>query len=525
MTFLEAAIEVLRQAGRPLPVKEITERAIKAGLLTHQGRAPEATMQARIAGELKKGEHTLLMRKATGVFGLRRYDKPKAVAPEPAAKGKRRRGKKDAPVAAEVAAPGAEAPVAEATEPAAEVAIDLDQMMQVQPRRYAAPIELPPEETLAEEYKEELEAPVTPGQSEIVDERSADEDRPMLEAIQVRDLDRQRGRRGGRGRNKDKKKGDKPHAPPPKAQPHAKAQPSPKQQPPHAHAQPKPQPQPRHHAPAPAPAPAREAPPAVARELLAPAPREAPGGLAAAAENLLRSLNDPRPIHVRQLAAMAQKRKLLPGGDAEELARALKAALLVDIRARAADGLRPRFRHHGGSLFALPRIDPALAAAEDALAERVLELHRATTRALRERSLRLPPGAFGDLVHAYLSRTGATDIERVKRTDDTTYLTASRGGTRWLVGARAGGGEVGRRSVGELRAGIVAKAVEAGLLLAPAPLGGEAAAALAEPGRAVTVQCGDAFAEALVAAGVGAIAARLHADYLDLDFFAELGEG
>src|SRR5262249_54338367 len=92
-----------------------------------------------------------------------------------------------------------------------------------------------------------------------------------------------------------------------------------------------------------------------------------------------------------------------------------------------------------------------------------VELHRATIRALRERSVRLAPAAFGDLVHAYLSRTGATDIERVKRTDDTTYLVASRGGVRWLVGARAGGGEGGRRSVGELRAGVVATGRGAGL--------------------------------------------------------------
>src|SRR5262249_9023599 len=500
MTFLEAAIEVLRQAGRPLPVKEITERAIKAGLLTHQGRAPEATMQARIAGELKKGEHTLLVRKGTGALGLRRYDKPKAAAPpEPAAKSKRRRrGKKDAAAAAEPEpAPAPEPESMPVPEP--EAAIDLDQMFPTPPRRFAAPIELPPEETLVEEYKEELEAPVTPGPSEVVDERSADEDRPMLEPIQVRDLDRQRGRRGGRGRTKEKKKGEKPK-PQPKAHPQAHPQPQPK-----AHPQPPPHPQPH-----PRPQPVA-------------APREAPGGLAAAAENLLRSLNDPRPIHVRQLAAMAQKRKLLPGGDAEELARALKAALLIDIRARAADGLRPRFRHHGGSLFALPRLDPALAAAEDALAERALELHRATIRALRERSVRLARAAFGDLVHAYLSRTGATDIERVKRTDDTTYLVASRGGGRWLVGARAGG--AARGGVGERGAGIVARGRAAGLLPAPAPLGGEAAAALAEPGKPLTVHCGDAFAEALVAAGVGVVGARLRAEYLDLDFFADLGEG
>src|SRR5262249_57062614 len=128
-----------------------------------------------------------------------------------------------------------------------------------------------------------------------------------------------------------------------------------------------------------------------------------------------------------------------------------------------------------------------------------VELHRATIRARRDRSVRLAPAAFGDLVHAYLSRTGATDIERVKRTDDTTYLVASRGGVRWLVGARAGGGEVGRRSVGELRAGIVAKGTDAGLLLAPAPLGGEAAAAAAGARKPRSGAWRDALGEAVAA--------------------------
>ena len=235
MTFLEAAIEVLRQAGRPLPVKDITERAIKAGLLTHQGRTPEATMQARLAAELKKGDHPLLMRKDKGGFGLRRYDKPKAAAAaaaaEPAAKTKRRRrGKKDeaAPAPPDAVEPAAAAPAPEAS---AEPTIDLEQMLPPAPRRFPAPAELPPEETLAEEYKEELDAPVTPGPSEMVDERTADEDRPMLEAIGVRDLDRGRGRRGGRGRNKDKTKGDKhgakppPRPQPPRPQPQRQAQP------------------------------------------------------------------------------------------------------------------------------------------------------------------------------------------------------------------------------------------------------------------------------------------------------------
>jgi hypothetical protein len=41
MTFLEAAIELLRQAGKPLSYKELTELAVKRDMLTQVGRTPE----------------------------------------------------------------------------------------------------------------------------------------------------------------------------------------------------------------------------------------------------------------------------------------------------------------------------------------------------------------------------------------------------------------------------------------------------------------------------------------------------
>lgn len=60
MTFYEAALAVLRSAGRPLSTAEITERALAAGLITTSGRTPEATMSAALykaaasSTELKK---------------------------------------------------------------------------------------------------------------------------------------------------------------------------------------------------------------------------------------------------------------------------------------------------------------------------------------------------------------------------------------------------------------------------------------------------------------------------------------
>jgi hypothetical protein len=46
MTYYTAAIEVLKAAKRPLTVREITNQAIEAGLITPSGETPVATMSA-----------------------------------------------------------------------------------------------------------------------------------------------------------------------------------------------------------------------------------------------------------------------------------------------------------------------------------------------------------------------------------------------------------------------------------------------------------------------------------------------
>jgi len=51
MTFYEAAIEVLRGEGRALHFKKITANAVRRNLLSHVGRTPEQTMEARLTQE------------------------------------------------------------------------------------------------------------------------------------------------------------------------------------------------------------------------------------------------------------------------------------------------------------------------------------------------------------------------------------------------------------------------------------------------------------------------------------------
>jgi len=49
MTFLDAAREILKQAGHPLYHAEITRRALEQGLIETAGQTPEATMSARLS--------------------------------------------------------------------------------------------------------------------------------------------------------------------------------------------------------------------------------------------------------------------------------------------------------------------------------------------------------------------------------------------------------------------------------------------------------------------------------------------
>lgn len=82
MTFLEAAVEVLRREGKPLHFKELTRLAIKYDLLSVVGRDPESMMQTRLQAEVRRPSSDLV-RQSPGVFGLRSYP-PRGGRSEPA---------------------------------------------------------------------------------------------------------------------------------------------------------------------------------------------------------------------------------------------------------------------------------------------------------------------------------------------------------------------------------------------------------------------------------------------------------
>jgi hypothetical protein len=93
MTFIEAAAEVLRQAGKPMHYKEITEAAIAKNLLSHVGKTPEVTMSHRLTAAIKKDDKEVpIVKLKPGVFALREWEGKKAkrgsaaareAAPEP----------------------------------------------------------------------------------------------------------------------------------------------------------------------------------------------------------------------------------------------------------------------------------------------------------------------------------------------------------------------------------------------------------------------------------------------------------
>ncbi len=88
MTFTDAAVEVLRQLGKPLHYKEITDFAIERNLLSVVGKSPDVTMGARLAALMKKETPDCpLVRVKQGVYALRDWD-------EKTIRGENKKGKK-----------------------------------------------------------------------------------------------------------------------------------------------------------------------------------------------------------------------------------------------------------------------------------------------------------------------------------------------------------------------------------------------------------------------------------------------
>ncbi|HEX4383035.1 MAG TPA: HTH domain-containing protein, partial [Myxococcales bacterium] len=80
MTFTEAAVEVLRRAGKPLHFSAIAEAAVRENLLSHVGQDPEVTMGQRLAAMAKREEERKVVAVAPeGTFALVEWAVPAEV--------------------------------------------------------------------------------------------------------------------------------------------------------------------------------------------------------------------------------------------------------------------------------------------------------------------------------------------------------------------------------------------------------------------------------------------------------------
>jgi hypothetical protein len=523
MTFLEAALEILKRERKPLHYKELTEKAMERKLLTFVGRTPEVTMQTQLTSAVKKAPGAPFVRVKPGVFGLLRY--PEAV-PEPETpavaataeskpaepgegRGRRRRrggrGRRRGGRGGE-AAP-AEGEGGHGADRQAEVAGDERERRAVlddtdaaeEPdigslsaeARAAALAETGVLEGNGEDEETALEAN---GAAEPAGEEEGEEDEGL--AVGAADEPALPAAEDGSTLSGEDERSEAPVA---------------------------------ETSAAPASAAAGTAPSGGASDSAGTAGRKVMSPVDAAIE-ILKGQSPGRGVHVRQIADSAARRRLIHG-EPNEAWRVLRAALASEAKERLRAGLRPRIKSAGSGLFALARRVP------DADLEKAEYVYGEARRAVRERTLaaleqrlgELAPSSFEAIARVLLQREGFGPATFVKRVEGTIYVEALRGRgfrpSRTLVALRPGMTAAGRRAVGELRAGIRARNQDEGILLLAGRLADEAIAEWKQPGPPIEVVDGPAMAESCVRHGVGVISAAVALDLIDADFFAELSEG
>ena len=249
-----------------------------------------------------------------------------------------------------------------------------------------------------------------------------------------------------------------------------------------------------------------------------------------AALEILRGQAPGRGVHVRQIADAAARRKLIHG-EPNEAWRVMRTALAAEPRERLRAGFRPRIRAAGAGLYALARRPPdgELERAEQVFGEARRALRERTVAALERRIAELPASAFEALARVLLQREGFGPATFVKRVDGTIYVEAMRGRgarpSKCLVGLRFGSSSGGRRSIGELRAGIRARGQDEGVLMLAGRLAEDAISEWKQAGPPIEIADGPAMAETCIRHGVGVINTMVSVDFVDADFFADIAEG
>lgn len=384
------------------------------------------------------------------------------------------------------------------------------------PVQVPAPARSPEEVALAAMYADETAAPLA-AHREFRDQRTTDEDRPMIPEVTARDerqkqwdarRDHRDGRRGRRDRHSQngrdhgnpreqrqgghadpsKASGGKPHGgPPPSIASAGTANPrstlAPRTE------------LPSHQSPTnPAP-PARDSRPATEYPAIGHA-------WAHGATQVFIDTRQPHPVPTRQLAAMMRKRDLL-AGDPERIATSLKHVLWADERAHRARGQRPPVVYRGRDVFAPgARLLGATAREEHEVAKAMANLETAGKRALAARLTTLPSSAFEGLAELLALSLGFTQIEWVKRVDGIAYASAMRGGEATMISARGGDAPLDRRAIGEFRVGMSINGVAHGTLLSLGGPSEESRREMERGGPGVALLVGNEFLDALWRSGL-----------------------
>jgi hypothetical protein len=381
----------------------------------------------------------------------------------------------------------------------------------------------PEEQELKAIYGDDLEKPAQ-AHGEYRDNKTADEDRPMLPEINAREerkqqwqdrRDRRRNRREERDRQRHERRDNRTQNGQQAAQGGGNERPNDRPQ--HAQSQPYQQQSQQ-----------RPMQPPVQIEAVDNDPLARVGTpLGDAAATVFAQLRNGQPLPVRQLAAMMRKRNLVEV-DPEQLAPQLKAELLGDERSYRTLGLRPRIVYRGRDLFAPgPVAMSQTADAEAGIATALSRLAGATHRALALRMAKATPAGFERLIHAYLVAAGYREINWVKRIGGISYAQATAPGIERsvLLSARSGNEPIDRRGIGELRVGVEAKNLVAGFLFSVADLSEDAEKELERAGRSIAVICGDQLVATLINAGVGVVSAAAPLHYVDDQLLDELLAG
>jgi hypothetical protein len=539
MTFLEAALEILKRERKPLHYKELTEKAMERKLLTFVGRTPEVTMQTQLTNAVKKAPGAPFVRVKPGVFGLLRY--PEAV-PEPKveeekaaaseeksaepseARGRRRRrggrgrrkdrrGGEDA--RSESRSPEVERPEAVGSESALSAG-DVDQASALDDQENA---EEPNIGSLSAEARAAALAETGVLEGDLEDEEGEGEgDGGVPEEVGAEEGGEEGGEEGAEEEEEPADTGAEVEgsamAPAPGQGLDDVATPTPVVE----------------ATPAPAPAGAPAAGASTASESQGQSSGRRVMSPVDAAIEILREQSPGRGVHVRQIADSAVRRRLIHG-EPNEAWRVMRAALASEAKERLRAGLRPRIKSAGSGLFALSRRvpDADLEKAEYVFGEARRALRERTVAAVEQRLGDLAPPAFEALARVVLQREGFGPATFVKRVEGTIYVEALRGRgfrpSKCLIALRPGVAAAGRRALGELRAGIRARGQDEGLLILAGRLADDAIAEWKQAGQPVEVVDGPALAETCVRHGIGVIGAQVTVDLIDADFFAELAEG